>query len=111
MKMWQWQRACFITRFCLTKEEVERRKAAREAHIRWSRIPYGQPVQVAREHIGALPIGTIGRVLKEEEHGVARCPGYVTLTPNYRGIRGVHVLVAFGGADPKMMGLYDLAPV
>lgn len=78
---------------------------------RWEHIPYGQLVQIKPQTPDVdHPVGTVGKVLSEEEHGIVRHPGWVSIKPRFPGVHGCHVFVQFGKAEPELCSLSDLAP-
>ena len=94
------------------RHEMARLYEVRKRHTRWKEVPYGKKVQVNRRLNSAdKTIGTVGEVLPESEHGITRHSGWVEQTPDFPGIRGVHVLVRFGKDKPVLMSLHELAPV
>jgi hypothetical protein len=97
--------------FFKRRRERERLASRRDNHDRWAEIPYGKPVQIMYRRVATdRLVGTAGRVLTEKEHGITRHGGWVELTPNFPGIRGVHVYVRFGDSPPELLSLSDLAP-
>ena len=74
--------------------------------------PYGQKVEIVHRYLEKdPPLGTIGHVLTEAEHGITRHPGYVTMTTDFPGIRGFHYLVRLEGeGKPRKMTRDMFAP-
>ena len=92
----------------------ERKRLAelRRHRFGWDKPPpYGKPVQIRTLHICSKhPIGTVGVMLSEKDHGVTQHDGWAEMTPNFPGIRGIDFLVRFGNGNPEIVPISDLSP-